>query len=65
MKHTARLVSGQMSVVHVHDENVLCVRETEMLVEEQPPKRIFICDLASLVINKFSLYAPLTIRRGP
>jgi hypothetical protein len=30
------------------------VRETEILVEQQPPKGVFICDHAGLVINEFS-----------
>jgi len=32
-----------------------CVRETEILMEQQPPKGAFACDHAGLVINKFSL----------
>jgi len=30
------------------------VRETEILVEQQPPQGVFACDHAGLVINKFS-----------
>jgi len=33
---------------------VQCVRETEILVEQQPPQGVFVCDHAGLVINKFS-----------
>ena len=40
-------------------ENVKCVGETEMLVEQQPPQGVLVCDHAGLVINQFS-YA----RRG-
>ena len=29
-----------------------CVRETEILVEQQPPQGLFVCDHAGLVINK-------------
>jgi len=32
----------------------LSVRETEILVEQQPPQGVFVCDHAGLVINKFS-----------
>jgi len=35
--------------------DVYCVRETEILVEQQPPHGAFVCDHAGLVINKFSL----------
>ena len=35
-------------------KNVYCVRETEILVEQQPPLGVFVCDHAGLVINKFS-----------
>ena len=31
-----------------------CVRETEILVEQQPPQGVFVCDHAGLVIDKFS-----------
>ena len=34
-------------------KNVVCVRETEILVE-QPPQEVFVCDHAGLVINKLS-----------
>ena len=30
------------------------VRYTEILVEQQPPQGVFVCDHAGLVINKFS-----------
>jgi len=33
------------------------VRETEILVEQQPPQGVLVCDHAGLVINKFSLGA--------
>ena len=35
-------------------KNVQCVRETEILVEQQPPQGVFVCDHAGLVINRFS-----------
>jgi len=43
----------------VHADHIVfsrrrCVRETEILVENQPPKGVFICDHASLLINEFS-----------
>ena len=31
------------------------MRETEILVEQQPQQGVFVCDHAGLVINKFSL----------
>ena len=34
-----------------------CVRETEILVEQQPPQGVLVCDHAGLVINKFFLTA--------
>ena len=33
------------------------MRETEILVEQQPPQGVFVCDHAGLVINKFSQLA--------
>jgi len=36
-------------------QNGQCVRETVILVEQQPPQGLFVCDHAGLVINKFSL----------
>ena len=33
------------------------MRETEILVEQQPPQGVLVCDHAGLVINKFSLLA--------
>jgi len=30
------------------------VRETEILVKQQPPQGVLVCDHAGLVINKFS-----------
>jgi len=35
------------------EKNVYCVRETEILVEQQPPQGVFVCDHAGLVINNF------------
>ena len=35
-------------------KNVQCVRETEILVEQQPPQGVLVCDYAGLVINEFS-----------
>jgi len=35
-------------------KNVQCVKETEILVEQQPPQGVLVCDHAGLVINKFS-----------
>ena len=43
-------------------KNMKCVRQTEILVEQQPPQGVFVCDHAGLVINKFSLGR---IRWGP
>ena len=31
------------------------MRETEIVVEQQPPQAVLVCDHAGLVINKFSL----------
>ena len=31
------------------------MKETEILVEQQPPQGVLVCDHAGLVINKFSL----------
>jgi len=38
------------------------VRETENLVEQQPPQGVFVCDHAGLVINKLSLQGDSTLR---
>ena len=35
-------------------KNVWCVRETEILVEQQPPQGVLVCDHAGRVINKLS-----------
>ena len=35
-------------------KNVLCVRETEILAEQQPPQGVSVCDHAGLAINKLS-----------
>ena len=46
------------------------MRETEILVEQQPPQGVLVCDHAGLVINKFSLAlaghagVPRTTRTG-
>ena len=32
-----------------------CVRETEILRDEQPPQGVLVCDHAGLVTNQFSL----------
>ena len=32
------------------------MRETEILVEQQPPQEVFVCDDAGLVINNLSVY---------
>ena len=37
-----------------HLKNVYCVRETEILVEQQPQQGLIVCDHAGLVLNKFS-----------
>ena len=37
-------------------KNMPCVRKTEILVEQQPPQGVFVCDHAGPVINKFSLF---------
>ena len=41
-------------------KNVQCVRETEILVEQQPPQGVSVCDHAGRVINEFSR----ALRRG-
>ena len=40
------------------------MKETEILVEQQPPKGVFICDHASLETNKFSLTDRRRFRRS-
>ena len=35
-------------------KNVKCVRETEILVEQQTPQGVLVCDHAGRVINKLS-----------
>ena len=35
-------------------KNVKCVRETEILVEQQPPQGVFVCEHAGCVINNFT-----------
>ena len=35
-------------------KNVQCVRENEILVEQQPPRGVLVCDHAGFVINKLS-----------
>ena len=35
-------------------KDVKCVRETEILVAQQPPKAALVCDHAGLVIHRFS-----------
>ena len=45
--------------------NVQCVRETEILVEQQSPQEVFVCDHAGLVINKFSLEQDLVLDPEP
>ena len=37
-------------------------KETEILVEQQPPQGVFVCDHAGLVINKFSRQEGATVR---
>jgi len=39
------------------------VRETETLVEQQPPQGVFVCDHAGLVVNEFSLTGD--VQRAP
>ena len=36
-------------------KNVHCVGENEILVEQQPPQGVLVCDHAGLVINQLSL----------
>jgi hypothetical protein len=36
-------------------KNVKCVRETEILAEQQPPRGVLVCDHAGLVINQLSV----------
>jgi hypothetical protein len=38
------------------------VRETEILVEQQPPQAVFICDHASLVIKYLTLLSAFHVR---
>jgi len=38
------------------------VRDTEILVEQQPPQGVLVCDHAGLVINKFSSAWPFPRR---
>ena len=45
-------------------KNVKCVRETEILVEQQTPQGVFVCDHAGLVINKSPLVEELWITRS-
>ena len=33
-----------------------CVRETEILVKQQPPQGVLVCDHAGLVINVLGVY---------
>ena len=42
------------SHLHLFFTNVQCARETEILVGQELPKGVFICDHAGLVINKLS-----------
>ena len=39
-------------------------KRTQILVEQQPPQGVFVCDHAGLVINKFSLGWEGTIMTG-
>ena len=54
MQRAATRSSSAAEVLLEHStfENVLCVRETEILVEQQTLEGVFICDHAGLVINK-------------
>ena len=49
----AALQSCKDSGHSTRHQNVECVRETEILVEQQPPQGVFVCDHAGLVIDKF------------
>ena len=49
----ARLLQT-LAIKYTTFENLQCVIETEILVEQQPPKGVFICDHAGLVIKRFS-----------
>jgi len=46
---------------------VQCVRETEILVEQQPPQEVLVCDHSGLLINKSSqgIRARFRIKRDP
>ena len=53
--------SVERTIIHAKQRNFLLlsckhrgVRETEILVEQQLPQGIFVCDHAVLVINQFS-----------
>ena len=48
-----RITAGP-GIMEDKGKNVQCVRQSEILVEQQPPQRVFVCDHAGLVINKFS-----------
>ena len=48
------LLELKVNADHIVFSRRRCVRETEILVENQPPKGVFICDHASLLINEFS-----------
>ena len=40
-----------------------CVRKTEILIEQQFPHGVFVCDHAGLEIKKFLLLVPLGTKR--
>ena len=40
------------------------MRDTEILVEQQPSQGVFVCDHAGLVINKFSKIDAPGVERG-
>ena len=50
-----RSEGGIASVSGADPHGFARVRETEILVEQQPPQGVFFCDHAGLVIHKFSL----------
>ena len=52
LKHTDRIMDALCLLSLI--KNVQCVRETEILVEQQPPQGVLVCDHAGLVINTFS-----------
>ena len=67
---TPHAVGGETCIARLHSptlspifKNVKCVKETEILVEEQTPQGVFVCDHAGPVINKFSNVGRIQVTR--